>query len=123
MGDGKAAAPCGAIAVAPSFISVDLPLWPTLDQYRRDPPNETGGKRGWLFPKDLVDAADAAGEPSMNMAPAPDQSAAGRKHYYVGFIVSSWLRTVANAAAHDTAWIAKRIETLSPVIAIAAGTR
>jgi hypothetical protein len=64
MADAKAAAPGGAIAVARLCFG-RLALWSALvDPYRRerrrDPPNETGGKRGWSFPKDLVDAADAA---------------------------------------------------------------
>jgi hypothetical protein len=65
MADARASRPGSAAAGDPFFVSVDSRLWPAmvdrnLREKSRAPPNETGGKRGWYFPKDWVDEADAA---------------------------------------------------------------
>ena len=65
MATAKEATPCSALADGLVFVSVDSDLWLALvDRNRhekgRDPPNETGGKRGWSFHPDWVRDAEAA---------------------------------------------------------------
>jgi hypothetical protein len=65
MADARPPRPSSAAAGDPVFVSVDSRLWPAmvdrnLREKGRAPPNETGGKRGWYFPKDWVDAAGEA---------------------------------------------------------------
>ena len=65
MADARVPTPGGAAPGDLVFVSVNSSLWPALvDRNRREkgraPPNEMSGKRGWSFPKDWVDMAEAA---------------------------------------------------------------